>query len=150
MLLKNICTLQNGKSFKSLGAGNVKLVGSTGCIGSVNKSLINGESIVVARVGANCGYVQYYNEPIWVSDNAIICKTNINNLCKYLYYYLKTKDINSLKTGGAQPLITSEIINSINLNVHDISTQHHIVDTIQFIFLIFQSFFYNSHMYFYH
>ena len=130
MLLKDICDFKNGKNCKSLSKGSIPLIGSIGKIGCVDQILISENCCVIARVGANCGFVQYINFPCWISDNAIIC-TSKNVDLKYLYYLLSKTDINSLKTGGAQPLITSEILGSINIEVPNLPTQQHIVDYIK-------------------
>ena len=63
-----------------------------------------GETITVAGSGAGAGYVQYWQEPIFVCD-AFSIKGNDSIITKYMYYYLQSKQeyIYSTKKGGGVP-----------------------------------------------
>ena len=52
-----------------------------------NQSNRTGETITVAGSGAGAGFVQYWNEPIFVCD-AFSIKGNDGLMTKYIYYYL--------------------------------------------------------------
>ena len=109
------------------------LYACTGIIGYSNEILIEKPCCIIARVGANCGYVQYSNTPCWVSDNAIIAVPNSGVNVKYLYYLLSSKEINNFRIGSTQPLITSSILNSIDFVRHTHEEQQHIVNTISLL-----------------
>lgn len=130
MLLKNICIFKNGKGIKITNNGVIPVYGSTGIIGSTDASLISYPSCLIARVGANCGYVQFVKTPCWVTDNTIICSTKNNIDIKYIYYLLQSININSMRIGSSQPLITSSILNDIEVIEHTYEEQCYIVNTI--------------------
>lgn len=69
-----------------------------------NLSNRNGETITVAGSGAGAGYVQYWNEPIFVCD-AFSIKGADDVLTKYLYYCLVNMQdkIYATKKGGGVP-----------------------------------------------
>jgi type I restriction enzyme S subunit len=48
------------------------------------------------------------NEKIWVSDNALIAKSKIDN--QYLEFIINTLNLNRLASANAQPLITSSLV----------------------------------------
>ena len=130
MLLKDICTFKNGKGIKITKNGLIPVYGSTGIIGSTDTPLISSPSCLIARVGANCGYVQFVKAPCWVTDNTIICSTKNNIDIKYIYYLLQSIDINNMRIGSSQPLITSSILNDIEVTEHTYVEQCYIVNTI--------------------
>lgn len=129
MLLSDICSFKNGKGIKITNSGNYPIVGSTGIIGYSNEYMIDKPIVAIARVGAQCGFVQYINFKSWITDNTIICIPNNDYDAKYIYYLLSTININSLHIGAAQPLMTSSILKSIEIINHSKLERQHIVDT---------------------
>lgn len=135
MKLKDICLLKNGTSVQITSTGRYPIYGSTSIVGFTNDPYLNNDCVAIARVGAQCGFVQYAKAPCTITDNSIIC-TNIRNInLKYLYYLLSSLNINRLHIGAAQPLITSKIIYDIDIPTHTIAEQCHIVNTISSLFL---------------
>lgn len=130
MYLKELCIFKNGKGLKITNYGLYNIYGSTGIIGKTNNILINSPCCLIARVGANCGYVQYVNESCWITDNTIICTSREKTNIKYIYYLLQSLDINSKRIGSTQPLITSKILNDIEIVSHTLEEQVRIVNTI--------------------
>lgn len=135
MQLKELFTFSNGKSWQNLTPGSIPIYGSTGIIGYSSQTLYKGENTLIARVGANCGYLQYVNGSYWVTDNTIIATATDKIISKYGYYLLNTLDIRRLKIGAAQPLLTIGILNSIEVNIHPLKEQLHIVNTISILLL---------------
>ena len=129
MILSDIAILRNGKFIpESQRNGNINIYGSTGIIGKTNEILVNTDAVVIGRVGANCGVVQYAAGPSWITDNCVICLAKENNL-KYIYYLLQSKNLHELHSGSAQPLLTGKVLNSISISEHSSEQQSHIVDT---------------------
>ena len=129
MLLREVFNFSNGKSKNRLAIGKNPIYGSTGIIGYTDNVLFSGENTLIARVGANCGYCQFVKGKYWVTDNTIVATTKSGFIPRYGYYLLSMQDIQRLKIGAAQPLLTIGIVNSINVKVHTLSEQQHIVDT---------------------
>ena len=63
-------SISSGKTKPSEGEYN--LYGSTGIIGRTPKPDYKGEMLLVARVGANAGYLQLINEQCGITDNTLI------------------------------------------------------------------------------
>mgnify|MGYP004627665021 CR=1 FL=1 len=128
MKLQDIAILRNGKFIpENQRAGKYPIFGSTGIIGATDNILINDDAVVIGRVGANCGTIQYAKGPSWITDNCIIC-TSFNCDLYYIFYLLQSKKLNDYHAGSAQPLLTSKVINSIDIPKHSSTEQRHIVD----------------------
>lgn len=83
--LKDVALLKNGKKITKKESGRYEIFGANGQIGYSDEFLLEKESIVLGRVGANCGSVHYSSNPIWISDNTIgvVPKDNVDGY--YLY-----------------------------------------------------------------
>lgn len=121
--LKDVALLKNGKKINKKESGRYEIFGANGPIGYSDEFLLEKESIVLGRVGANCGSVHYSSKPIWISDNTIgvVPKDNVDGY--YLYYILSGLRLNEMAAGSAQPLINQSIINSIDLNLINLDEQ---------------------------
>lgn len=88
-----------------------------------------GETITVAGSGAGAGYVQYWNNPIFVSDSFSI-KGNEGILTKFLYYYLKKeqKNIYATQKGGGVPHVHISSIENFIIPVPPLEVQKKIID----------------------
>lgn len=97
--------IKSGKNIKDK-FGIYPLYGSTGQIGKCKIPSYNQEAILVARVGANAGRVNFVDGKYGVSDNTIIINTNSDNSIQFVKSWLVQKDLNTLVFGSGQPLIT--------------------------------------------
>lgn len=96
-------------------SGEYPLYGSTGLIGSCKNPEYEGEAILVARVGANAGKLNFVSGEYGVSDNTILVKLKPENLIQYYRYWLIRKNLNNLVFGSGQPLITGTQIKELLL-----------------------------------
>ena len=72
--------------------------------------------LLVARVGANAGYLQLINEQCGITDNTlIVVPTDVPT--KYLYYFLLHFNLNRLVFGSGQPLITGGMLKKIKVQI---------------------------------
>ena len=113
--LKDIISITSGDNIKLIDTLDVNFVGEkfpifggNGIMGYTDKYNCSGDSLVIGRVGAKCGNVRYINKKIWVSDNALIAKSKMNN--RYLEFFINTSNLNRLASANAQPLITSSLV----------------------------------------
>ena len=107
-------SISSGKTKPSEGEYN--LYGSTGIIGRTPKPDYKGEMLLVARVGANAGYLQLINEQCGITDNTlIVVPTDVPT--KYLYYFLLHLNLNRLVFGSGQPLITGGMLKKIKVQI---------------------------------
>ena len=83
--------------------------------------------IIVGRVGAYCGCVYKCESKCWVSDNAISisAKEVVDPL--FLYYLMSTLDLHHHHIGGAQPLMTQDIVGDFVVSIPPLSVQDQIV-----------------------
>jgi type I restriction enzyme S subunit len=88
-------------------------------------------TIIVGRVGAYCGCVYLCMDKCWVSDNAISVSNKDSVDLEYLFYAMKTLDFHRQRIGGAQPLMTQDIIGSFDVSLPNISEQRDIVSIIK-------------------
>ena len=90
--------------------GPYPLYGSTGIIGSTDKPYHTGPMLLVARVGANAGYLQLIEKECGVSDNTLIIQPNNELPETYLFYYFVHLNLNRFIYGSGQPLITGGML----------------------------------------
>ncbi len=101
--------------------------GSNGLRGYINKFNYDGEYPIVGRVGA-CGSVNYINGKYFITDNAFIVKSKKNEyIPKFLYYLLKSLNLNKYKLGGAQPAIAGKTIYDLSAPIPPLEVQEEIV-----------------------
>lgn len=116
----------NGKSIKANQKGKYPVFGSNGIIGFSEKFLYENK-IVLGRVGAYCGSVEYSKKKFWASDNTIVTATkDQNSSLVYTYYLLKHLNLNRWAGGAAQPLLTQNVIKQIITYIPSNSTQRRI------------------------
>ena len=86
------------------------------------------ETITVAGSGAGAGFVQYWNEPIFVCD-AFSVKGNSGIATKYIYYCLTNLQdkIYATKKGGGVPHVHISSIEDFSIPVPPLPVQEEIV-----------------------
>ena len=95
--------------------GKYDVYGSNGIITKSEKFLYDKPVIVIGRVGANCGSINSTKNPSWVTDNCIVSIPKSETDFNFLYYKLKILKLNNLAIGSAQPMLTQDILNSIEI-----------------------------------
>src|SRR5699024_11383606 len=100
--LKELGSLKNGKRVDAQDAGKYPVYGANGIVGYHSESITTGTTIVIGRVGANCGTVMFSEDPAWLTDNTIAFQPNGNVHNYYIYQLLKSMNLNRFATGSAQ------------------------------------------------
>lgn len=103
---------QSAQDQKSL-THNVAVYGGNGIKWWTQTPLYTTPIIITGRVGTLGQVYRIYN-PVWISDNALIFETNLDNF-EYLFYMLKNVDFSSFNRGSTQPLITQGDIKNVSL-----------------------------------
>ena len=115
-LVRDIATnISSGRSKASKDFGNYPVYGSTGIIGKSETGDYSGESILIARVGANAGKISFVSGVYGVTDNTIIVNTISSYNIHLLRIQLEMKRLNSMVFGSGQPLITGTQIKKLQL-----------------------------------
>ena len=129
--VKDLAIMKNGKKRPNT-VGHYPVYGGNGIMDYCN-TYNNENTIIIGRVGAYCGNVFYCKDKCWVSDNAIALCANSDNNIKYLYYLLASLDLHHNHIGGAQPLMTQDIIGNFDVCVPDLETQIQIANILSSI-----------------
>ncbi len=122
--LSDLTIMKNGKKRPSC-IGQYPVYGGNGIMDYAD--VFNAENtIVVGRVGAYCGNVYYCSKKCWVSDNAIAVFPNDLVEIKYLFYLMSSLDLHHQHIGGAQPLMTQDIIGGFKVFIPSLNIQEKI------------------------
>ena len=130
--LGEVCVMQRGTSMTKKNAveGDIPVIsGGREPAFYINQSNREGETITVAGSGAGAGYVQYWNEPIFVND-AFSVKGSDELLTKYVYYCMKNmqEQITGTQKGGGVPHVHISSIDNFEIPVPPIEVQRKIVE----------------------
>ena len=105
--LGEIADFKNGKAIK-LSNGNIPVYGGNGIVGYTETSNA-GNVIVIGRVGINCGNALLEPNKCWVNDNAMMAIPKSDSIY-FLYWLIKSLDLNGQSEGSGQPLLTQAIL----------------------------------------
>ena len=119
--LSDLITVKYGKDHKKLSNGEFPVYGSGGIMRYVERPLYNKESVLVPRKGT-LNNVLYVNEPFWSVDTMFYTEMRQSNIAKYVFHYLKGKDLASMNAGSAVPSMTTAILNAMELRIPDANT----------------------------
>ncbi|MFV0156084.1 restriction endonuclease subunit S [Empedobacter falsenii] len=125
--LGDLCKIASGKNKDKSDNGKYILYGSTGIIGKTDVKKFDSERILVARVGANAGFVYIADGEYDVSDNALVIEKSEKVLTKFLYYFLFNMNLNQFAKGAGQPLITGTFLKNIYISIPSQEEQERIV-----------------------
>ncbi|MCQ2202351.1 MAG: restriction endonuclease subunit S [Bacteroidales bacterium] len=129
--LGDLCTsISSGRSTSRETEGKYPVYGSTGIIAySENYSYTN-TNILVARVGANAGYVHKAEGEYDVTDNTLVLRLKGQYMLEYTYYYLIEHNISQYAKGGGQPLVTGKDLKVILIPIPSLHRQQEIVSSL--------------------
>lgn len=131
-MLYDIANFYNGKK-RPEDNGDIPVYGGNGILDYCNDFNTEGESIIIGRVGAYCGNVNYTNKRCWISDNAILVKAKDKFDSKFIYYNLIYQDLHNLRTGSSQPLLTQGSLKKVQISCPILKEQKaiaHILSTL--------------------
>ncbi|MCG4856144.1 restriction endonuclease subunit S [[Ruminococcus] torques] len=119
--LSDLVTIKYGKDHKKLEDGSFPVYGSGGIMRYVERPLYDKESVLVPRKGT-LNNVMYVNEPFWSVDTMFYTEMQQPNIAKFVFHYLKGKDLASMNAGSAVPSMTTAILNAMKLRIPDADT----------------------------
>jgi type I restriction enzyme M protein len=133
--LGDICTLSKGKTITRATAieGDVPVIGG-GLGPTYYHNLANSQPpvITISASGANAGFVNYWNVPIWASDcTTIVEKPSAPASINYIYKYLQSRQefINKeLRRGSAQPHVYPSDIADLEIIIPSLEIQREVVE----------------------
>ena len=119
--LSDLITVRYGKDHKKLADGTYPVYGSGGIMRYVERPLYDKESVLIPRKGT-LNNVMYVNEPFWSVDTMFFTEMKLPNVAKFVFHFVKSKDLASLNAGSAVPSMTTDILNAMELSIPDADT----------------------------
>jgi type I restriction enzyme S subunit len=131
----NLFEISNPKQWKTISSeelmedGQYPVYGANGIIGFYDKYNHEKETVLITCRGATCGEVNLSKPFSYINGNAMALDDIDENLLstKYLYYYFKQYNFQSVISGSAQPQITRAGLKNVSVPVPDLQTQNKIV-----------------------
>ena len=126
--LGEIVKIKNGKGYKDFLPGNIPVYGSGGVMTYVDTFAYDKPTVLIPRKGS-LGNLFYLEEPFWNVDT--IFYTEIDESCvipKYLFYVLKSAELEKLNTAGGVPSLTQKVLNKVLIPVPPLEVQEAIVE----------------------
>ena len=119
--LSDLIAVKYGKDHKRLADGIYPVYGSGGIMRYVEQPLYTGESVLIPRKGT-LNNVMYVNGAFWSVDTMFYTEMLRPNVAKFVYHFVKNKDLASLNAGSAVPSMTANILNAMQLRIPDDET----------------------------
>jgi len=114
--LYDLVTVKYGKDHKKLADGPYPVFGSGGIMRYAERPLYDRESVLIPRKGT-LNNVMYVNEPFWSVDTMFYTEMQMPNVAKYVYHFVKSKDLASMNSGSAVPSMTVDILNALDVTI---------------------------------
>ena len=114
--LSDLIDVKYGKDHKKLAEGTFPVYGSGGIMRYVERPLYEKESVLIPRKGT-LNNVMYVNQPFWSVDTMFYTEMKQANVAKFVYHYVKSKDLASMNAGSAVPSMTTAILNAMELRI---------------------------------
>lgn len=118
--LSDLITVKYGKDHKKLADGIYPVYGSGGIMRYVERPLYNKESVLIPRKGT-LNNVMYVNQPFWSVDTMFYTEMKLPNVAKFVYRFVKAKDLASMNAGSAVPSMTTDILNAMEVVIPSVS-----------------------------
>ncbi|WP_228236794.1 restriction endonuclease subunit S [Allomuricauda sp. M10] len=115
-VLGDLVDVKYGKDHKKLSDGNIPVYGSGGFMRAVDKLLFEGESVLIPRKGT-LNNVMYVNEAFWTVDTMFYTIMKRKHIAKFIYQFIKQKDLGSMNVGSAVPSMTTAVLNNMPIEI---------------------------------
>ena len=119
--LSDLIAVRYGKDHKKLDDGPFPVYGSGGIMRYVERPIYEKESVLIPRKGT-LNNVMYVSEPFWSVDTMFFTEMKHPDVAKFVFHFLKSKDLASLNAGSAVPSMTTAILNAMELYIPDAET----------------------------
>jgi type I restriction enzyme S subunit len=115
--LEAVAEIKYGKDHKHLNDGNIPCLGSGGFMRNVDQILYDKPSVLIPRKGT-ISNLFFIEQPFWTVDTLFYTKIDENKIIpKYLYFKLKTINLENLNVGSAVPSLTTAVLNQLTIDI---------------------------------
>ncbi|WP_193057892.1 restriction endonuclease subunit S [Glutamicibacter arilaitensis] len=97
--------------------GHYPVYGGNGITGFHDQYVVEEATLVIGRVGANCGAVHLTRPKSWITDNALRVKKLLPLVDEYLLFALRQADLNQYANVSGQPSISGASIYRVPVSV---------------------------------
>lgn len=129
--LGDVCNLYQPKTISGemlVEDGKYLVYGANGVIGRYNEYNHENNEVLLTCRGATCGTINVSEPYSWINGNAMVVQPKNDNIAKvYLQYQLKAVDWSKVITGAAQPQITRQSLNPLEIYIPPREEQEKIV-----------------------
>ena len=115
--LGDICDIKYGKDHKHLNEGSIPCYGSGGLMREVDSFLYDRQSVLIPRKGT-LSNIFFVDVPFWTVDTlfyTIIDEKRVVPI--FLFYKLKTYNLETLDVGSAVPSLTTAVLNQFPFEI---------------------------------
>lgn len=136
--LGEICGIVYGKGLptKNLKTKGFPVFGANGIIGYYDSFLYEEEQVLISCRGAYSGKINISPKQCFITNNSLVITPKEENKVnkKYLYYTLQATNKTKLVTGTAQPQVTINNAEDLQIPLPPLATQRAIVTKIETLF----------------
>lgn len=128
ILFKDFITLKRGYDLPTnkRTPGVIPIVSSSGITGNHNDVKVQGPGVITGRSGL-IGEIFYIKQDFWPLNTTLYVKDFNNNKPEYVYYFLKTLDLNNYQSGSSVPTLNRNHLDNIKIKIHDSNDQVNII-----------------------
>ena len=132
---KNCYKLTSGKNLtaKKIVAGDYPVYGGNGIVGYHNDYNLDGDNIIIGRVGALCGNVRNVLGKAYITDNAFILTKLEEGINVFILYLLKIHDLRQYARDALQPVISNAGFQNIEIILPPLALQQEFASKIEAI-----------------
>ena len=131
--LTDICTPRQWKTIPTSELLNegYPVYGANGIIGYYNGYNHESPVVTITCRGATCGTINITAPKSYVTGNAMCLDDHRNDeMLEYLYYILLHYNFRNVISGSAQPQITRQWLEKVNIELHSLDEQRTIIDVL--------------------
>lgn len=131
MPLKRIARLRAGEAITSediTEVGDFPVFGGNGVRGFTTRFTHNGDYVLIGRQGALCGNINYASGHFWASEHAVVVAPNPGVDVRWLGELLRTLNLNRLSQSAAQPGLSVEVLEAVEVAIPPADEQQAIGD----------------------
>ncbi|MBP1180934.1 restriction endonuclease subunit S [Methylobacterium sp. PvR107] len=121
---------------KAMRPGAIPVLGGNGINGYHDTALVDFPTIVIGRVGAQCGNVHLSRAPAWITDNAIYASSFSQKIISldYAVMVFRHADLNARAGGSGQPYVNQSVLNAVNISLPTIKEQAELIRRVEKMF----------------
>lgn len=109
--------------------GLYKVYGANGPRGYYHHTNLTGKHILIGRVGALCGNIHVVDEPVWVTEHALIAEQISPDVCTdFAGRVFESMNLGQYSKASAQPVIASSVVQRLQIPIPPSLEQRRIAD----------------------